>query len=197
MTPSWLLHASERHPAAATAVAVLLLVLVGMALRPRAVARPLMTRVERETITHLEAAVPWCRVHAQVCLGALLQPARWLPKAAAARSRYRYGSKIVDFVLEDRRTGTVVALVELDDRWHSRSADQARDRLTGRAGYLTIRLPASEYPTRAGVQARVAAALNLQRQRQGAGQAREALADLRPTASAGAGPGARKKRRGQ
>ena len=152
-------------------------------LRFRIQPKPLMTRVEREVLGHLEAAVPWCRVHAHVCLGALLQPSPWLPRRTRSRQRYGYASKIVDFVLEDRRTGDVVALVELDDRYHDRIRDRDRDRLTSRAGYLTIRLPASEYPTRTAVLARVSAALNARNQQTAATQA--ALQDLRAIASPG------------
>lgn len=53
----------------------------------------------------------------------------------------------------------MLALVELDDRSHDRRADRARDRLTARAGYRRIRLPASEYPIRSNVAARIAASL--------------------------------------
>ena len=154
--------------------------------RSRVQRKQLMTRVEREVIGHLEAAAPWCRVHAQVCLGALLEPSRWLPRGTRTRLRYSYASKIVDFVLEDRRTGEVVALVELDDRYHNFGRDAARDRLTSRAGYLTIRLPASEYPTRTNVLARVTGALNAHHQQTCALQAGRAMLDLRAIATSGA-----------
>jgi len=154
-------------------------------LRTRIKPKPLMSRVEREVLGHLEAAVPWCRVHAQVCLGALLQPSRWLPRKTRARQRYGYSWLIVDFVLEDRRTGYVVALVELDDRHHNHARDRERDRLTARAGYLTIRLPASEYPSRSTVLARVSAALNERNRQTSAAQARRALHDLGAIATAG------------
>ncbi|MET0602621.1 MAG: DUF2726 domain-containing protein [Baekduia sp.] len=155
-------------------------------LRSRVRAKPLMTRVEREVLGHLEAAAPWCRVHAQVCLGALLQPSKWLPRGTRARARYAYASKIVDFVLEDRRTGEVVALVELDDRFHHFGRDTERDRLTRRAGYLTIRLPASEYPTRTAVLARISGALNERNQESASRQAARAMQDLRACPTAGA-----------
>jgi very-short-patch-repair endonuclease len=167
-------------------VGALALLLAWQMLRSRVRAKRLMTRVEREVIGHLEAAVPWCPVHAQVCLGALLEPSRWLPRGTRSRLRYSYGSKIVDFVLEDRRTGEVVALVELDDRTHNFGGDAARDQLTSRAGYLTIRLPASEYPTRTNVLARVTGALNAQHEQTSAIQAARAMQDLRAIATGGA-----------
>lgn len=167
-------------------VGALALLLVWQMLRSRVHAKRLMSRVEREVIGHLEAAAPWCRVHAQVCLGALLEPSRWLPSGTRTRVRYSYASKIVDFVLEDRRTGEVVALVELDDRYHNLGRDAARDRLTRRAGYLTIRLPASEYPTRTNVLARVSGALNARQLQTSALQASHAMQDLRAIATSGA-----------
>ena len=41
-------------------------------------ARPLMTPIERQTILFIETAMPGTRVHAQVSMGALLQPRRGL-----------------------------------------------------------------------------------------------------------------------
>lgn len=133
-------------------------------LRTRVRAKTLMTRIEREVLRHIEAAAPGCRVHAEVCLGALLQPARWLPQGASRRARYGYASKIVDFVFEDRSSGEVLGLVEIDDRSHDRRADRARDRLTARAGYRTIRLPGHEYLTKANLAARIARGLENRRQ---------------------------------
>ena len=69
------------------AVGVLALLLAWQMLRSRVHAKRLMSRVEREVIGHLEAAVPWCPVHAQVCLGALLEPSRWLPRGTRTRLR--------------------------------------------------------------------------------------------------------------
>jgi very-short-patch-repair endonuclease len=187
----WLATISEHlAPNRATVLPVSLALLVvvaltGALLRRQVRPKPLMTRVEREVLGHLEAAVPWCRVHAQVCLGALLQPSRWLPRRTRSRQRYGYAMLIVDFVLDDRRTGDVVALVELDDRYHDRARDRDRDRLTSRAGYLTIRLPASEYPTRTAVLARVSAALNARNQQAAANQAARALHDRQAIASPG------------
>lgn len=127
--------------------------------RIRLVAKPLMTPAERETLRHLERAAPYCRIHAQVAMGALMRPERGLDRSDRTHWRNRFSQKIVDLVLEDRATGAVVALVELDDRMHDAERDRVRDRMTAACGYLTIRLPGSPRPTAAIVAARVAAAL--------------------------------------
>lgn len=130
-------------------------------------AHRLMTPMEREVCTFIEEAVPYARVHAQVSMGAILSAQPGLDRKTYAIVRSRFSSKRVDFVLEDRVTGEVIALVELDDRTHDVEADIARDRMTGAAGYLTIRLPASERPTAASVRARLNAALGPRRGRAG------------------------------
>ncbi len=51
-----------------------------------------------------------------------------------------FSSKRADFVLEDRRTGEVMGIVELDDSTHDQKKDIDQDRLLARAGYKTVRL---------------------------------------------------------
>ena len=126
---------------------------------PKMVARPLMTKIERETIGYIEAAVSHARVHAQVSMGALLRSKPGLTRSEATATRNRFSSKRVDYVLESRFDGSIIALVELDDRSHDAQADAVRDRLTAAAGYLTIRLPAGERPTMVKVADRIRAAL--------------------------------------
>lgn len=112
---------------------------------------PLMSNIERRTITYLEAALPWARIHAQVSMGAILAPRKGLSRSQATTVRNRFSSKRVDFVVEDKATGKVVLLIELDDRYHRPEQDARRDRMTAAAGYATLRLPASEQPTRESV----------------------------------------------
>jgi hypothetical protein len=112
---------------------------------------PLMTNVERRTIAYIESALPWARIHAQVSMGAILAPKKGLNRSQATTVRNRFSSKRIDFVVEDRGTGKVVMLIELDDRSHRPEQDARRDRMMAAAGYATLRLPASEQPTREGV----------------------------------------------
>lgn len=127
--------------------------------RIRLIPKRLMTAAERELLEHLEGAVPGCRVHAQVAMGTLIQPEQGLGRSDRAHWRNRFSQKIIDFVLEDRSNGDVVALIELDDRTHAAARDQARDRLTTACGYLTVRIPSSPHPTTLDIAGRIAAAL--------------------------------------
>lgn len=112
---------------------------------------PLMTHMERRTIAFIEAALPWARIHAQVSMGAILAPRKGLNRSRATSVRNRFSSKRVDFVVEDRGSGKVIMLIELDDRSHRPELDARRDRMMAAAGYATLRLPASEQPTRESV----------------------------------------------
>ena len=98
--------------------------------------RELMTKRERIVCGFIEQAIPSARVHAQVSMGAILQPARGLDRSRATSVRNRFSSKRV----EDRASGDIIAIVELDDRTHNARQDAQRDQMTARAGYTTIRL---------------------------------------------------------
>ena len=108
---------------------------------------PLMTGVERQTIAYLEQAVPEARVHAQVCMAAIIRPKRGLARREHVATRGRFSQKMVDYVLEDRTSGRVIALVELDDRTHNAAGDAKRNAITRAAGYLIIELPATRRPS--------------------------------------------------
>jgi hypothetical protein len=138
--------------AAAFAVAVAALVLRGGRRKvPDVARRPFLTGNEAEFLGRLEAALPEVRVHCQVAMGALLVPR--IPegggkrrRAAHAAVRARFDRKVVDYVLQDRRSGAVLAVVELDDRTHVPERDRRRDAMMGRAGYRTIRWDSRRKP---------------------------------------------------
>ena len=109
---------------------------------PRVRAKPLLTERERGARAIIERVLPHARVHVQVSMGALLQTERGFNRAETMRARNKFSQKIVDFVIEDRTSGAVLALVELDDRSHDNIRDRVRDAMTASAGYRTIRLPA-------------------------------------------------------
>ena len=125
--------------------------MVGQGVRPKVRRKQFLSQVEQETLRHLEAAFPQFRVHCQVSMGALLSPERWLGRNDALWTHRLYSQKIVDYVLQDRRSGEIVALVELDDFTHRHRRGHARDVLTDTAGYRTIRLEAARRPTFASV----------------------------------------------
>ena len=114
---------------------------------PAAFARKrFLTGNEREFLGRLERALPEMRVHAQVAMGATRR--HW-------QARGRFSQKICDFVLEDRRTGEVFAIVELDDRTHDPAKDKLRDAMLRQAGYRTIRWNSRAKPERERIRAEV------------------------------------------
>ena len=108
--------------------------------KPKVRAKTFLTKAEREALQHIETALPWCRIHAQVAMGAIVQPAKNLSASNYHRERGRFSQKIIDFVAEDRSSGKIVVLIELDDRTHKIERDAMRDRITKAAGYQTSRL---------------------------------------------------------
>ena len=132
------------------------LALRGRARRPSVRKRPFLTPNEAEFLGRLEAALPEMRIHAQVAMGALLMPV--VPegsgrrrRAAHAAVRARYDRKVVDFLLQSRADGSVVAVVELDDRTHVPDRDRRRDAMMASAGYRTIRWDSRRKPNLARI----------------------------------------------
>lgn len=114
--------------------------------KPAPVAKPFMTRREMAMLDILERLVPECRFHAQVSMGALLDAPKVMGKPRHPSDRNAFSQKIVDFVMQDRRTGAIVALIEIDDSSHRPDRDRARDTITTGAGYRTVRIGRSVQP---------------------------------------------------
>lgn len=108
--------------------------------------KDLMTPNEQDMFARLVRALPGHYVFPQVAMGAIVTSAPRLGEAVARGVRSRFDRKIVDFLVVDSRTFDVVAIVELDDRTHDTKKDQARDRITGAAGYRTVRFQARRKP---------------------------------------------------
>lgn len=113
--------------------------------RPRA----LLTENELEFCHRLEDALPEFRVMVQVSMGAIMEPDLDEEEAAEPGRflsvRGRFAQKVLDFVIVDDEY-RIVALVELDDSTHDADRDAERDRITGMAGYLTIRYDSRNRP---------------------------------------------------
>ena len=107
---------------------------------PRVRAKPLLTERERAARAIIERVLPHARVHVRVSMGALLQAKGGFRRGDAVRTRNTFSQKVVDFVIEDRASGGILALVELDDRSHNAFRDRLRNKMTASAGYFTIRL---------------------------------------------------------
>ena len=117
-------------------------------------AKPLLTPNEREFLARLEAAAPELRFFPQVAMGALIAPA--VPhsdRKAYSRLRGMFSQKIVDFVAERRADGSIVAVIELDDRTHNIDKDARRDDMLKSAGYRIVRWNSKMKPDVAGIRA--------------------------------------------
>lgn len=153
-SPGWL-------PAALACLVVLGFLLARRRPRvPEVRMRPFLTPNEAEFLGRLESALPEMRVHAQVAMGALLMPR--IPEGGGRRRRSlhaavraRYDRKVVDYVLQSRADGRVVAVVELDDRTHVAARDRKRDAMMARAGYRTLRWDSRRKPGPAQIRAAV------------------------------------------
>lgn len=107
----------------------------------------LMTSNELEFLNRLEEAVPEWRFHAQVAMGAILDPA--VPRQDAKayfRARGMFSQKIVDFVAQSRADGQIVAIIELDDKTHNADKDTKRDGMLTGAGYRVVRYQSKTKP---------------------------------------------------
>lgn len=114
---------------------------------PAPIAKPFLTDRELAMLAAIERILPAHRVHAQVAMGALLQISRRVGRTTTPADRNSFSQKIVDFVVQDRNSGAIVALIEVDDYSHNAARDAKRDQMTGRAGYTTIRIPGRARPT--------------------------------------------------
>lgn len=77
-------------------------------------------------------------VMSQVSMSAFIQPQAGLSKSDRQRAWNSIAQKTVDFVIIDA-VGTVLAVIELDDKTHSADKDRNRDALVSKAGFKTIR----------------------------------------------------------
>jgi Protein of unknown function (DUF2726) len=110
-------------------------------------ARTMLTANELEFLNRLESAVPELRFCPQVSMGALLDPAvSRKDRRNFLRIRGMFAQKIIDFVAQDRESGAVVALIELDDRTHDQLKDSKRDAMANSAGYFLIRWASQNKP---------------------------------------------------
>jgi hypothetical protein len=115
--------------------------------------KALLTPNETEFFHRLQRALPAYQVFPQVSFAAFLTDDGNLSQNARWSLRARFDRKIADFVICERGSLKVVALVELDDSTHVASADRKRDALTKAAGYQTLRFQSRQKPTEAEIAA--------------------------------------------
>jgi len=116
-------------------------------------ARPVMTANEAEFFYRLSRALPACHVFPQVSFSALVSVDERLSARQRFDVRRRFGWKCADFVICQRGTLTVLAVIELDDRTHRASADRKRDATLAAAGYRTLRFLSTRKPSEAEIAA--------------------------------------------
>lgn len=140
-------------------VLVLLVLLMGLALRrarksgpdPAYKRRDLMSENELEFFGRLVVALPEHYIFPQVAMTALLEPAGTDRKRAHS-DRLRIAQQRIDYVVCNRRC-EVVAVVELDDKTHSRAKDQVRDGRLEQGGFRTVRFQSRQKPSPAAIRA--------------------------------------------
>jgi hypothetical protein len=115
--------------------------------------RPLMTDNEEEFFGRLAAALPDHYVFPQVGMSALLDTAS-SDKRKAHGDRLRVAQQRVDYVVCTKRC-EVVAVVELDDKTHSRAKDDLRDSRLEQAGIRTVRFQSRNKPKADAIRAMV------------------------------------------
>ena len=144
-------------------IVLFVILIVGLAVigpllkRPRQAgtykARQLMTENEAEFFGRLVVALPDHYIFPQVAMTALIEAAS-KDKKTAHSDRLRIAQQRADFVVCDRSC-RVVAVVELDDRTHSRSKDKIRDARLEQAGLRSVRFQSTSKPSVGALRAAV------------------------------------------
>lgn len=113
------------------------------------VPKALLTPNEKEFFVRLKSAAASLdlEVVPQVAMGALLDinlpsdhPAYW-------PLRRRFSQKIIDFVVYEKPSLKVLAVVELDDITHDPEKDRLRDAMMAQAGFRTVRWESRAKPS--------------------------------------------------
>jgi hypothetical protein len=122
-------------------------------------AKTLLSRPEQQLYRRLVRAFPGHIIFAQVALSQLLVVARVEGNGPAQSIANRFRQLVADFVV-CAPDFTAVAVLELDDRSHHRTAQRERDRRKDQflqaAGIKVIRVAASDIPSEAALRALVA-----------------------------------------
>ena len=108
----------------------------------------ILTDHEKKFYPCLIAALPQHHVFVQVSFGALLNASPDLSDSQRTALRNRFNQKRADFVVCQKDTFEVVAIVELDDRSHDAQTDQERDNMLGVAQYRVERFSDKDKPWR-------------------------------------------------
>ena len=108
-------------------------------------AKALMTDNEIEFFQRLIKAFPKYYVFPQVSLGAILASADTAPSQRHG-TRMTFAQKMADYVICNQQM-KIVAIVELDDKTHSKEKDDKRDSMLKEAGYKIFRFESKHKPS--------------------------------------------------
>jgi hypothetical protein len=129
---------------------VLLLALLFWWLRPQPLRfkpKPLLTANEIEFYGRLQTALPDFHIFPQVAFRAILRPGSGGDSPRYAAESGRIGAKHCDFLICERQSFAIIAIIELDDRSHDPDKDARRDAMTAAAGYPTLRYESRRRPS--------------------------------------------------
>jgi very-short-patch-repair endonuclease len=116
-------------------------------------ARKLLTDNELEFFDRLTQALPDHHIFPQVAMSGLLESTS-AEKKQAHSDHLRIAQQRTDYVVCDGRC-SVLAVVELDDRTHSRVKDDVRDARLKHAGIRTVRFQSKNKPNFDAIRAAV------------------------------------------
>ncbi|MDD2325005.1 MAG: DUF2726 domain-containing protein [Alphaproteobacteria bacterium] len=113
--------------------------------------KPILTDHEKGFFPCLLDALPQYHVFPQVSLDAVMQPVAGLSNGAACSLRNSFSQKHPDFVICEKGSLKVVAIVELDDSWHDAKKDSERDIMLGAVKYPVLRFTDKDKPWREAI----------------------------------------------
>lgn len=113
--------------------------------------RQILTANELEFFHRLVKALPHYWVFPQVAANALLKVQAGVSKSQQHAIRNRFAQKHVDFVVCERESLNVLAIIELDDKTHNTAKDKVRDELFAEGGYVTHRFSSRRKPSEAEI----------------------------------------------
>lgn len=117
-------------------------------------AKGLLTDNEMEFFWRLTRALPDVFIFPQVAMSALIEPTATKGTKAFMSSFGRISQKRVDYALFDTAM-KLMCVIELDDKTHNVSKDEARDKLLKSAGVRTIRWDSKNKPDASEIQKQV------------------------------------------
>ena len=107
-------------------------------------AKSILTPNELEFFYRLGKALPDYHIFPQVSLGAILMTSG---NKGRYVSRNSFSQKIADYIICEKSSMKILAIVELDDKTHNREKDIIRDKMLSDAGYRTIRFQSKNKPS--------------------------------------------------